>query len=389
MNLSRRNFLRVGGIGLGAAATSALPMPIAAFAQRCGEPPRTPKTAGGLSYPILLNGNENPYGPLPKVKAAMPETLALANRYPDFKYEKLVATVAKTHKVKPEQVHVSCGSTEILKMAADEFAANGARLVVPHPTFEAIAHYTEAEHGRVVQVPLRPDYSHDLPNMLKAMGSGPGLFYICNPNNPTASLTARAEIEDFIKKIPPNTYVLVDEAYHHFAVGAPGYQSFLDHPVDDERVFVARTFSKVYGMAGLRLGYAVGAVPTIKRLDTEELYDDVNCVAAHCGALALEDTAEMLQAVERINGDRAAFLAECDKRGIKYVPSYANFVLLHVGSLSREVRATMHAQGILVGRPFALLNPWLRISLGLPEEMRAFWTAWDGMKDCLGDVTKS
>jgi histidinol-phosphate aminotransferase len=152
---------------------------------------------------------------------------------------------------------------------------------------------------------------------------------------------------------------------------------------------VARTFSKIYGMAGLRLGYAVGAANTLKRLDTEEIYDSVNCVAAHCGALALEDTAEMLQAVERSNADRATFLAECDKRGIKYVPSYANFVLIYAGQLSREVRATMHAQGILVGRPFALLNPWLRISLGLPEEMRAFWTAWDGMKDCLGDVTKS
>jgi histidinol-phosphate aminotransferase len=386
MNLSRRNFLRVSGVGLGAAAAaSTVPLPLSAFAQRCGEPPRTPDPSG----PILLNGNENAYGPLPKVKAAMPETLALANRYPDAKYDKLVATVARAHKVKPEQVHVSCGSTEILKMAADAYAANGARLVVAHPTFEAIAHYAEAEHGNVVQVPLRPDYSHDLSAMLRAMGAGPGLFYICNPNNPTASLTARAELEDFLKKVPPNTYTLVDEAYHHFAVGAPGYQSFLDHPVDDERVFVARTFSKVYGMAGLRLGYAVGAADTLKRLDTKELYDDVNCVAAHCGALALEDTSEMLEAVQRINGDRARFLAECDKRGIKYIPSYANFAMIYCGKASREVRATMHAQGILVGRPFALMDPWIRVSLGLPEEMRAFWRAWDGMKACLGDVTKS
>jgi histidinol-phosphate aminotransferase len=383
MTLSRRNFLRLGGIGLGAAAVSTFPLP--AFADSC-EPHRVPGTTGG---PILLNGNENAYGPLPRVKAAMPETLAVANRYPDFHYTKLVETVARTHQVKKEQVHVACGSTEILKMAADEFASGGARLVVPDPTFEAIVHYTEAEHGNVVRVPLRPDYSHDLPAMLRAMGAGPGLFYICNPNNPTASLTPQGEIEDLIKRLPPNTYVLIDEAYHHFAVGAPEYKSFLDNPVADERVFVARTFSKVYGMAGLRLGYAVGAADTLKRLDTETLEDDVNCVAAHCGALALESPGEMLAAAERIKADRAEFLAQCDKRGVKYIPSFANFVMIYTGSKSAELRTAMRTSGILIGRPFPPMDKWNRISFGLPEEMRAFWNTWDGLKDCLGDVTKS
>jgi histidinol-phosphate aminotransferase len=383
VTVSRRNFLRLGGIGLGAAAVSALPLP--AFAKSC-EPTRSGRAPGG---PILLNGNENAYGPLPSVKAAMPETLAVANRYPDFHYTKLVETVAKTHQVKKEQVHVACGSTEILKMAADEFASRGARLVVPDPTFEAIVHYTEAEHGNVVKVPLRADYSHDLPGMLRAMGSGPGLFYLCNPNNPTASLTPQGEIEDFIKKLPPNTYVLIDEAYHHFAVGAPEYKSFLDNPVADERVFVARTFSKVYGMAGLRLGYAVGAADTIQRLDTDVLEDDVNCIAARCGALALQSPGEMHAAAERIKADRAEFLAQCDKRGVKYIPSYANFIMIYTGSATNEVRKSMAADGILIGRRFPALEKWSRISLGLPEEMTAFWRTWDGLKDCLGDVTKS
>ena len=224
--------------------------------------------------------------------------------------------------------------------------------------------------------------------MLRAMGSGPGLFYLCNPNNPTASLTPQGEIEDFIKRLPPNTYVLIDEAYHHFATGAPEYKSFLDNPVADERVFVARTFSKVYGMAGLRLGYAVGAADTVKRLDTETLEDDVNCIAARCGTLALESSGEMHAAADRIKADRAEFLAQCDKRGIKYIPSYANFIMIYGGSASNEVRNTMAANGILIGRRFPAMEKWLRISLGLPEEMRAFWKTWDGMKGCLGDVTK-
>ena len=380
MHLSRRSFLRTGGIALAAAT-----LPLPAFAQKCGEPPRASRPGG----PILLNGNENPYGPLPSVKAAMAGTLETANRYPDFRYEELIGALAKLHKVKPAQVHVGCGSTEILKMAADEFAAAPARLVVADPTFEAIVHYAEAERSNIVRVPLRPDFSHDLMGMLKAMGAGPGLFYICNPNNPTASLTPRAELDDFLKRIPPNTYVLMDEAYHHFAVGAPGYQSYLDPWVADDRVIVARTFSKVYGMAGLRLGYAVSGEETLKRLNTEELYDNVNCVAARCGTIALGATAEMQAATERIARDRATFLAECQRRRVQAIPSFANFAMIYCGSVSREVRASMHAQGIRIGRPFPPMDKWCRISFGTPEEMAQFWKTWDGLKDCLGEIRET
>lgn len=380
MTVSRRNFLRTGGISLAAAA-----LPLPALAQKCGEPPRAPRPGG----PILLNGNENAYGPLPSVKAAMCAALETANRYPDFRYEELIGAIAKLHQVKPGQVHVGCGSTEILKMAADEFAAAPARLVVADPTFEAIVHYAEAERANVARVPLRPDFSHDLMGMLKAMGAGPGLFYICNPNNPTASLTPRAELDDFLKRIPPNTYVLMDEAYHHFAVGAPGYQSYLDPWVADDRVIVARTFSKVYGMAGLRLGYAVSGEETLKRLNTEELYDNVNCVAARCGTIALGATAEMQAAADRIARDRAAFVAECQRRRVQALPTYANFAMIYCGSLAREVRASMHAQGIRIGRPFPPMDKWCRISFGTPDEMAQFWKTWDGLKDCLGEIRET
>ena len=386
MNVSRRNFLRVGGYGLGAAAAAAsVPLSIPAFADNC-EPKRG---LAGAAGPILLNSNENAYGPLPSVKAAIPETLALANRYPDFHYTNLVETVAKTHKVNKDQVQVACGSTEVLKMASDAFASDGRRLVVPNPTFEAIGHYTEAEHGNVIRVPLRADYSHDLPAMLDAMGAGPGLFYICNPNNPTATLTAPAEIEEFIQKLPPKTYVLIDEAYHHFADGAPGYKSFLAQAANDDRVIVARTFSKVYGMAGLRLGYAIGTPATIKQLDTRVLEDDINCVAARAGVLSLQATAEMQAAAKRINADRAAFFAQCDKRGVKYIPSYANFAMVYCGSVANEVRNSMRASGVLIGRPFPNLTKYARISFGTPEEMDAYWKVWDSLPNCLGEFWKS
>lgn len=380
MPISRRSFLRTGGIGFAAAT-----LPLPSFAQ-CGEPPRSAQPGGA----ILLSGNENPYGPLPSAKAAMAHALEAANRYPDPKYDMLIEAIMKLHRVKREQVHATCGSTEVLKMAADEFVMDTrGRLVVASPTFEAIGSYTEADRGAVVRVPLRPDFSHDLPGMLKAMGAGPGLFYICNPNNPTASLTPRAEIEDFLKRIPPNTYVLIDEAYHHFAVGAPGYESFLDKPVEDERVFVARTFSKVYGMAGLRVGYVFGAPETVKRFRNEELYDSVNCVGAYCAAVPLGATAELQAAVERNARDRAAFVAQCDRRRLPYIPSHANFAMLYCGSLAREVRASMAAQGIRIGRPFPPMDKWCRISFGTPDEMAIFWKAWDGLRDCLGEIRET
>lgn len=381
MSLSRRSFLRTGGISLAAAT-----LPLPAFAQKCGEPPRAPQPGGA----VLLNGNENPYGPLASVQAAMPQALDAVNRYPDRKYDMLIEAIVKLHKVKAVQVHATCGSTEVLKMAADEFVMDTrGRLVVASPTFEAISTYTEADRGSVVRVPLRPDLSHDLPGMLKAMGAGPGLFYICNPNNPTASLTPRAEIEDFLKRIPPNTYVLIDEAYHHFAAGAPGYESFLEKPVDDDRVIVVRTFSKIYGMAGLRVGYVFSTPDTVKRFRNEELYDSVNCIGAYAGALSLGATAELNAAVERNARDRAAFVAQCDARRIRYIPSYANFAMIYCGSLAREVRASMHAQGIRIGRPFPPMDKWCRISFGTPGEMAQFWKTWDGLKDCLGEIRET
>jgi histidinol-phosphate aminotransferase len=381
MSLSRRSFLRTGGISLAAAA---LPLPV--VAQKCGEPPRAPRPGG----PILLNGNENPYGPLPSAQAAMAQALDVANRYPDARVDGLLEALVKLHQVKPAQLHATCGSTEVLRMASDEFVMDTrGRLVVASPTFEAISSYTEADRGSVVRVPLRADFAHDLPGMLKAMGAGPGLFYICNPNNPTATLTPRAEIEDFLKRIPPNTYVLIDEAYHHFAVGAPGYESFLDRPVDDERVIVARTFSKIYGMAGLRVGYVFSAPDTVKRFRNEELYDSVNCVGAHAAAVSLGDAAGLQAAVERNARDRAAFLAECQRRRVQTLPTHANFAMIYCGSLAREVRASMHAQGIRIGRPFPPMDKWCRISLGTPDEMAQFWKTWDGLKDCLGEIRET
>src|SRR5258708_26790813 len=256
--LSRRTFFKAAGIGAAAsAATASFPKDLLLWA----EPSRAPQPGG----PILLNGNENAYGPFASV-LAMGNPFLDANRYPDHHSDRIGERLAELSKVGPECVVAGCGSTEILRMAANAFTGPAKKLIVPAPTFEAIGSYSHVFGPEVVQVPLAADFTHDLAAMLKAAGSDSRLIYICNPNNPTGNLTPRRDLEEFIKKLPKNTYVLIDEAYHDFVPGGPDIASFIEHPVHDDPVLSPPTFSKIYGMAGLRLGYAVATKPTAKPL---------------------------------------------------------------------------------------------------------------------------
>ena len=188
----------------------------------------------------------------------MARALPQVHRYPDSHYRELWDELARHHRARPEEITLGCGSNDILRMAADALFARTKTLVQASPTFEALAMYVRrAPEAKVVSVPLRADYAHDLDAMLAKAREGADAVYLCNPNNPTATITPRPAIERFLAELPRETFVLIDEAYHHFAIGAPGYESFADRRVDDPRVLVLRTFSKVYGLAGLRLGYAV------------------------------------------------------------------------------------------------------------------------------------
>ena len=268
--LSRRSFFKTAGLGAAVAATASFPTELLSWA----EPQRT-ATPGG---PILLNSNENAYGPFPSV-LAMKNPFQDANRYPDRGYDKLIERIAALHNVKTEQVTLGCGSTEILKMAASAFTGPGKKLVMASPTFEAIEFYAKAANAEVVKVPLAASYAHQLVQMAEAVGKDGGLIYVCNPNNPTASVTPRRSLEIFIRNLPPNTYVLMDEAYHDFVPVAADYISFLATPVDPDKVIVARTFSKIYGMAGLRLGYAVTSAANSKAMAAHKLEDSTNILA--------------------------------------------------------------------------------------------------------------
>lgn len=366
--LTRRSFFKTAGLGAAAAASASFPTDLLAWA----EPPRAPQP-GGL---ILLNSNENAYGPFPSV-LAMDNPFREANRYPDRRMDLLGEKLAGLHKVAVDQVVTGCGSSEILRMAACAFTGPGRRLIMASPTFESIGHYAEALHTEVVRVPLAADFTHDLGAMLKAAGPDTGLVYICNPNNPTANLTPRKDLEDFIAKLPKNAMVLMDEAYHDFVGAGPDYVSFLDRPIDDDRVIVARTFSKIYGLAGMRLGYGVGAKAVMKKMDAHRLSDPLNTLVIRCAMVSLDDHAGHRAARQRNAADREEFLRQVKARKLTAIPSETNFVMVHTGRPIRELISHFRKNNVAIGRPFPPLDTYARISLGKPEEMKEFWKVWD------------
>jgi histidinol-phosphate aminotransferase len=310
----------------------------------------------------------------------MREALAYGNRYPRTEYEELTATIAGLHRVKESQIALGCGSSEILRICAEVFCGPGKGLVQASPTFESLGQYARTRGANVRGVPLTgPGYAHDLDKMTPQPGEKVGLVYICNPNNPTASVTPRKDIEAFIKRLPADTFVLIDEAYHHFALNSPDYVSFLDKQIDDPRVVVARTFSKVYGLAGMRLGYVIATEETAKKLSAYASYDNVNVASARVGIAALKDDAGLAAAIKRITGDRDVFLAEVKKRNIDCIPTQANFAMLNTEKPIRQVIDYFKTKKIMIGRPFPPLGTHARITIGKPEEMRAFWKVWDGM----------
>jgi histidinol-phosphate aminotransferase len=368
--LSRRSFFKTAGLGAAAvAANASLPTQLFSWA----EPQRTPSHPGG---PILLNSNENAYGPFPSV-LALKDPFQDANRYPDRGYGKLIERIASMHKVKTDHVTLGCGSTEILRVAASAFLGPGKKLVMAAPTFEAIEFYAQATKADVIKIPLAASYAHQLTLMAEAIGKDGGLIYICNPNNPTASVTPRRSLESFIRDLPPNTYVLMDEAYHDFVPVSADYLSFLQAPTDDERVIVARTFSKIYGMAGLRLGYAVTSAKNTKLMAAYKLEDSTNILALRAALTSLDQPDEHKMAIQRNAFDRDAFMHQAETRKLRPIPSWTNFVMFNTQRPIRTVIDYFQQNNILIGRPFPPMDTFARISLGKPDEMKAFWQVWD------------
>jgi histidinol-phosphate aminotransferase len=356
MTLSRRAFAQILGVG---AAAAALPSP------RLFAVPPAPKF-------VRLNANENPYGPSPAAMSAMREAFGAANRYPDEEADALAADVAKLHGLSNEEVILGDGSSEILKLVAAAYTSPSRSLVMADPTFEAIAHYTKVTGAPVVKVPLDAGYAHDLGKMNP---SGAGVIYICNPNNPTASITPKVPLAEFLSSVPASTIVLVDEAYHHYATSSD-YESVAPLVKTRPNLIVARTFSKIYGMAGLRAGYAVANRDVIKKLDAEKAWDSMNLMALVAARASLADAGFVAEGRRRNAATRTMVVNRLGAMGFKVIPSDANFVMVDVQREVRPMIAAMRANGVHVGRLFPALPHHMRVTIGTPEEMEMFLSAF-------------
>lgn len=359
------------------ATTSAVAAGLPAFADLALSELVPGSRASEPGGPIILSRNENAYGPSQKVVACMQEALQFANRYPDPAVSSLHARIAQSHSVKPEQLVLGCGSGEILNTSAAAFLSPGKKLITALPTFEAIGRYGKTLGADVIEVPLAKDYSHDLDAFLARADASTGLVYICNPNNPTGSLTPRKDLEDFIRKLPATTTVLIDEAYHHFVPSTPEYTSFLDQPIHDDRVIVARTFSKVFGLAGMRIGYAVGAADRIQALAARRLAEGLNAIGARAALIAYDDVEYVRFSANRNANDRQEFLAQAKSRKIQLVPSATNFAMLQTNRPAADVIEHFRQNNIAIARLFPSMNTFARVSFGKPGEMKEFWRVWD------------
>jgi histidinol-phosphate aminotransferase len=311
------------------------------------------------------------------VAAIRGAAVTLANRYPDAPVEALRTKLAALHAVTPDQVVLGCGSGDVLSMAVSAFLGSRKQMIVAQPTFELIADRARRAGGEVAAVPLRSDYSHDLDAMRSHADAGTGLVYVCNPNNPTGSLTRRQELEAFIRELPSTAYVLIDEAYHHYVGGSSEYASFIDRPMNDPRVIVTRSFSTIHGLAGLRVGYAIAAPETAALLAGNGLPDSLNGIAALAAIAALDDTDHVQKSARRNTDDRQEFCNQANARMLRTIDSHANFVMLNTWRPAGEIVEHFRKNDVLVSGPFPILDKYIRVSLGPPAEMREFWRVWD------------
>ncbi|MCU1350309.1 MAG: hypothetical protein JWO56_3339 [Acidobacteria bacterium] len=364
IRLSRRSFAQL--LGAGAALAAAPPLVKPLFAAESVAP--APAKAAA-EQAIRLSANENPYGPSPAAYKAMTEAFRLSYRYPDASTDEAVGDIARHHGIAPNQVLLGDGSAEILKLSASAFAGNGKKLVMADPTFEAIAIYAGTGTASIVKVPLTAGYAHDLDKM--AAVADASLIYVCNPNNPTASITPKAAVRAFLDKVPAKTMVLVDEAYHHY-VTSPDYESVIPLVASYPNLIVARTFSKIYAMAGLRLGYAVAQSPVVDKLAMHGTWDSINVMAIAAGRASLADTKHVEEGRKRNSATRAHVVAELEKLGHHTIPSEANFIMTDTGRDVRLVIAKMRERGIEIGRLFPALPHHMRLTIGTEEQMARF-----------------
>ena len=355
--LSRRDFQRLLTLTFASAAIPSTALAVSADSE-------------SSKGPIRLHFNENPAGLSPSARKALDQMLGLAWQYPDESRGLFHEDVAKLHLLSPDSILLGNGSSELLAVASLTFGGEGRPVVIADPTYDAMAEYAGPIGAEVKRVALARGYAHDIGKMVDAVGPR-GLLYICNPNNPTGTITPKAEIRRAIENVPDQVVIVVDEAYHHY-VDSPDYESVIPLVAAHSNLVVLRTFSKIYAMAGLRCGYAVAQPKTIARLRERQARNNMNVAALLAGRASLRDVDWVAASKKRNNETRDKLIGSLEAAEFRCTPSQASFFMVELDRDSREVARAMRDRGLLVGRPFPPMTRYLRVSIGTPEQMDRF-----------------
>ncbi|MGQ0810332.1 MAG: histidinol-phosphate transaminase [Nitrospiraceae bacterium] len=324
----------------------------------------------GLPRAIKLASNENPIGPSPKALAVLADGASSLNRYPDGGAHRLRSALAERWKVTSDQVIVGNGSDEILGLLARTFLFPGDEAVMADQTFVIYKMEVTAAHGVPVVVPLK-DWRHDLSAMADAVTPRTRLLFLCNPNNPTGTAVSAPEVAALMTRVPEHVVVVFDEAYYEY-VGRPDFPDSLSYVKQNRHAIVLRTFSKIYGLAGLRIGYGLTTSEIAGYLHRIRPPFNANSLAQRAALAALGDEEHVAKSRAMNRTEMEMVRSQLVALGLQPLPSEANFLYFNVGRDGREVFDALLREGIIVRH---IEGPMLRVTIGLPDENRLFLSA--------------
>src|SRR5271157_220038 len=362
--LSRRSFLQVSTAASAAVALRIVTEPMLAYAER-------PIISADA---VRINANENPLGPCSAAREAVATIIPEGGRYRFDLTDDFVKLFAQQQGIPEDYVRIFPGSSEPLHFTVMAFTSPKASYVTADPGYEAGVHAAKIARAHVVNVPLTKTYAHDVKAMLAAAPDA-GVFYVCTPNNPTGTLTSHSDIEYLLENKPKGSVVMVDEAYIHFC-DAP---TTLDLVKSDKDIIVLRTFSKIYGMAGLRCGFAVARPDLLQKIAAYGGWNAMPVTACAAAIASLSDVS-LVPERKRINAaTRQSTFAWLDSNGYKYSPSVSNCFMLNARKPATDVIAAKAHQNVYIGRPWPSMPDWVRITVGTPSEMEQFQTAFQAV----------
>ena len=358
--ITRRNLLKLLGV-------SGVALPLSGISKELEIQTNSLRQAGSI---IKLSSNENPYGPSQKVRNAIIDAFDEACRYPYSRVSELEKKIAEREGVDPSMVLVTGGSNEGLRATGRLFGIEKKEIVACKPTYLALMTYAEEFDCKINWVPLDNELKYDLNEISNRTSKNTSMVFICNPNNPTGTMLGADELEDFCVSTSKKTCVFVDEAYYDYSIN-DGYPTMTKLVKDGHNVIVSRTFSKIYGLAGVRIGYLISSPERIAQLKKCTMAG-TNMLATHAAMTAYDEKSFFDYSLGKNKEALEIFYNVFEELNLDYVKSYTNFAFFKTGTHIDEFSKYMKDKGILVGRPFPPYYDWCRISTGKIEDVRKF-----------------